>query len=358
MIAIDASRTTVARVTGTEHYALQLIRAMIKLNDTHPITLYFRDAPRPHLFPPSPNVEHRVIPFRRAWTHLRFAAALWKDHPDVTFVPAHTLPFAFPGRAVVTVHDLGFRYFPEAHLTRDRLYLDWTTRYSARRAHTILADSEATKHDLTLFYGTPPEKIQVVYPGVEIAPPHDLQAVRTKYGLPEHYFLFIGTLQPRKNIARLVQAFARYRSQTGDDAVLVLAGGKGWLYDPRWVEGVEGVILPGYIDDADKSTLYQGAIATLFPSLYEGFGFPVIESMLCGTPVIGSNTSSVPELVRDAGLLVNPLSVDEITAAMVRIESEMGLRSRLREAGYAQAAKFTWEAAAQNLLQVLEQVGD
>jgi glycosyltransferase involved in cell wall biosynthesis len=354
-IAIDASRTTVRRVTGTEQYAIQLIRAIIRLNNQHHITLYFRDTPLPDLFPPSDHVTYKVIRFSRVWTHLRFAAALWQDKPDVTFVPAHTLPFAFPGCAVVTVHDLGFKYFPEAHPLRQRLYLDWTTRYSARRASIILADSQATADDLTKFYGTPSEKIQVVYPGVEKPTSGNLETMRQKYHLPERYFLFIGTLQPRKNIARIVQAYRLWKAAHPDNPTeLVLAGGKGWLFDPTWVESIEGVHLTGYIDDADKGALYAGALALLFPSLYEGFGFPVIEAMHCGTPVIASNTSSLPELVGEAGLLVDPLNVDNIASAMSKLSDDETLRPTLREHSLVQTAIFTWEHAAQQTLNALE----
>lgn len=335
------------RVTGTEHYALRVIQELIRLNTQHEITLYFRDPPPPDLFPQNDKVELRVIPFRRMWTHLRFAAELWRDRPDLTFVPAHTLPFVFAGRAAVTVHDLGFRYFPQAHPTRARLYLDLTTRYSARRASVVLADSQATARDLTHFYGTPPEKIHVVYPGVEAPVIGDVEAVKRKYRLPERYFLFIGTLQPRKNIARIVQAYQLYR-QRDKDTGLVLAGGKGWLYDPAWVEGVEGVMLTGYIDEADKGALYAGASALVFPTLYEGFGFPVLEAMHCGTPVIASNTSSLPELVGDAGLLVNPLDVEAITDAM------HNANKALQPLAYQQARKFTWQNAAHQTLTALE----
>lgn len=346
-IAIDASRTTVAKVTGTENYAIRLIRALIALNEKHRITLYFRDPPRADLFPASPLVIHRVIPFRRAWTHLRFAAALWRDRPDVTFVPAHTLPFMFPGRAVVTVHDLGYKLFPQAHPTRARLYLDLTTRYSAARASMVLADSQATAADLTRFYGTPESKIRVVYPGVEAPPVGDVAAVRAKYRLPERYFLFIGTLQPRKNIARIVQAYARYRQIHGGEVGLVLAGAQGWLFDPAWVSGVDGVTITGYIDEADKGALYRGAEALVFPTLYEGFGFPVLEAFHCGTPVIASSTSSLPELVGGAGTLVNPLDVDAISAAMGQVVPRS-------QEGKKQAMRFTWESAAQSALEALE----
>ena len=351
-LAIDASRTTVARVTGTEHYAVEMIRALIGLNNTHDITLYFRDTPPPDLFPPSERVTQRVIPFSRAWTHLRFAAELWRDRPDLTWVPAHTLPLLFPGRAAVTVHDLGYKFFPLAHPLKQRLYLDGTTRYSAARASVVLADSQATADDLTRFYETSASKIRVVYPGVDAPTISDVAGVRKKYGLPERYFLFLGTLQPRKNIGRIAAA---YRSaKLTDLTALVLAGGQGWLYDPAWTAGTDGVILPGYIDDADKGALYAGALALFFPSLYEGFGFPVLEAMHCGTPVICSNTSSLPELAGEAALLVNPFDVEAIAEAMRSIAKDEALRLSLREKGFVQARKFTWEAAARAALEAFE----
>ncbi len=354
-IAIDASRCTVPRVTGTENYAIQLIRALIRHNTTHRLTLYFRDQPKPDLFPTSPLVQQQIIPFKRAWTHLRFAAALWRDKPDVTFVPAHTLPFVFPGRAIVTVHDLGFKYFPQAHPPRQRLYLDWTTRYSAKRATAILADSQATANDLHHFYGTSADKVHIVYPGVDKPFVTDIEVVRQKYKLPQRYFLFIGTLQPRKNIERLVQAYALWHKQNPTDtAGLVLAGGKGWLYDPAWATEVEGIHLTGYIDDVDKGAIYAGALALVFPSLYEGFGFPVLEAMYCGTPVIASNTSSLPELVGDAGLLVNPLDVEAIANAMSQLSNDETLRHALSQAGYNQTPNFTWDTAASQLLNVID----
>jgi glycosyltransferase involved in cell wall biosynthesis len=358
-IAIDASRTTVTRITGTERYALELIRALIAHNEArsqpHELRLYFRDAPPPGLFPQSEHVTLCVIPLRRAWTHIRFAAALWRDRPDVTFVPAHTLPALFPGRAVVTVHDLGFRYFPATHPRLGRLYLDISTHYSAGRAALVLADSQATADDLRDFYHTPPEKIRVVYPGVTAPPPGDLDAIRARYGLPERYFVFVGTLQPRKNITGLAAAYRRYRARVSDPAGLVLAGGRGWLFDDDWLRGIEGVQLTGYIDEADKGALYRGALALVFPSLYEGFGFPAIEAMHCGAPVIASNTSSLPELVGEAGRLVDPLDTEAIAAAMQEIDAHPELRAELQTAGKQQSARYTWEAAGEATLSALEE---
>lgn len=348
-LAIDASRCTVARQTGTEHYARQLIHALIVYNDTqaqpHAITLYFRDAPAPELFPPSPHVRLRVIPFRRAWTHLRFAWAIAQDKPDLTFVPAHTLPFLLWGAGAVTIHDLGYKWFPEAHPRAQRAYLDLTTRYSAFRAGVVLADSHATQADLTRFYGTPAHKVHVVHAGVDAPAVHPVDLNAT-YGIDKPYVLFIGTLQPRKNIARMVEAYALYRQHTENPADFVLAGGKGWLFDEAWVRGVAGVKLIGYIDEAHKGALMANARALLFATLHEGFGFPVLEAMHCGTPVIASNTSSLPELVGEAGTQVDPTNIHAIADALERVLADEGLRATLIRKGREQAQAFTWANAA------------
>ncbi|MBI5930032.1 MAG: glycosyltransferase family 4 protein [Chloroflexi bacterium] len=360
-IAVDASRTTRIKRTGTENYALQLIHKWVALDQQHHLTLYFRDMPPPSLFPEAPNIEQKILEFPRLWTHVRLAGELWRTRPDVTFVPAHTLPFFCPGKAVVTIHDLGYLYFPEAHPSKERHYLDITTRYSSRRATLILADSLATKNDLIGHYQVPEEKIRVVYPGVDeslkpMLDPAELAKVRAKYGLPERYLFFLGTLQPRKNIARLVEAFAKWRSASGNqETALVLGGQKGWLYQETWTAGVEGVILPGYIADEDVAALYSGALALVFPSLYEGFGFPVIEAMRCDTPVLCSNTSSLPELGGEAALLVNPLEIEAIAHGIGQLVENAELRGQLVEKGRAQAQKFSWGNAANQAMLVLEE---
>jgi len=366
-IAIDASRTTVARVTGTEQYSLHLIQQVIAHNaarsQPHDLTLYFRDRPPLGLFPT--NVPQHVINVPRLWTHLGFAAELFRTRPDLTWVTAHALPFVFPGRAIVTVHDLGYRHFPAAHPPHQRWYLDLTTRANAVRASLIIADSAATRADLIRFYGTPSAKIRVIYPGVA-APPITPMDGRRKYHLPEQYFLFLGTLQPRKNIAGLVAGYRRFRQQHPDTEIgLVLAGGHGWLYNPAWITEADGsptpgVVLPGYIDPADKGALYAGARAFVLPSLYEGFGFPVLEAMHCGTPVLCSSTSSLPELAGDAALLVDPLAADAtdtIAAGLARLAFDEPYRADLIARGRRQAAAFTWSRAADQVLTAFAEMG-
>lgn len=365
-IAIDASRATAPQPTGTEGYSQHLIGALITANERQPhpfhFQLYFREAPAAGLFPKSPLVEEIVIRLPRLWTHLRFAAALWRAQPAISFVPAHSLPLFFPGAAIVTVHDLGFRHFPAAHPPRQRAYLDMTTRYSQSRAAIVLADSQATAADLRRFYKTPAEKIRVVYPGINresLTPsPAAIARARKKYQLPRRYFLFLGTLQPRKNIARLVEAFARWQRDTQDEeTALVLAGAKGWLFDDSWLQAADRIRVTGYIDAADKAGLYAGALALVFPSLNEGFGFPALEAMQCGTAVIASDTSSLPELVGDCGLLVNPLDTAEIAAAMRRCSDDKSLRQVLGARGRQRARRFSWEAAAAQVLAAFAELG-
>ena len=359
-IAIDASRSGGEKPTGTETYSRRLIEALICANMTrgqpHHLTLYFRDRATANLFQTPKFVRRRVIPLPRLWTHARFAFEIWRTQPDVTFVPAHSLPFLIPGKAIVTVHDLGYKHFPAAHPTVQRTYLDITTRFSQARSTLVLADSEATAGDLEAFYRTPSRKIRVLYPGVDAPEIGDIELTRAKYGLPRRYFVFVGTLQPRKNIKTLVEAFGRWRTESGDSETgLALAGGEGWLYDESWLAGAENVWKLGYIDERDKGALLGGAVALVLPSLHEGFGFPVIEAMLCGAPVIASDASSLPELVGDAGLLADPMDAGALSQAMARVAADEGLRLELMKRGRQRAKAFSWRRAGEQLLEILDE---
>jgi glycosyltransferase involved in cell wall biosynthesis len=285
--------------------------------------------------------------------------------PDVLFVPAHVLPVIHPRSSLVTVHDLGYLRFPDAHPWPQRTYLDLSTRWNARAAQHILADSRATKADLVTIYGTPPEKISVVYPGIDsaLAPEADIHrigAVKARYGIEGEYFLFIGTLQPRKNLSRLIEAFGRLRPERPEDSpMLVLAGGRGWRSDELTAQvrrlDLEGrVLFPGYIPGGDKCALLSGALAFVFPSLYEGFGLPVLEAQACGCPVIASTTSSLPEVVGGAGILVDPTDTSAITAAMRRAATDSRLRGDMVRQGLVNVRRFTWTACARSVLAAIE----
>jgi glycosyltransferase involved in cell wall biosynthesis len=358
LIGIDASRAVAARPTGIEVYSQRLIQTLLTLESPHRFRLYLRSMPPADAFP---GAEHCLIPFPYLWTHLRLSCEMARRPPDVLFVPAHVLPPVHPRASLVTVHDLGYLYFPETHPWHQRLYLDLSTRWNAQAAAHLMADSEATKADLVARYGTPPKKITVAYPGHDevLAPVHELaaiEAVKARYDIVGSYFLYLGTLQPRKNLARLITAFAALEPE----AILVLAGKRGWLYKDLFAQirrmSLEGrVLFPGYVPDEDKAALLSGALAFVFPSLYEGFGLPVLEAQACGCPVITSTTSSLPEVAGDAALLVDPGNTDAITAALQRIAADPGLRETLIERGFANRQRFSWTACAQSVLSTVEQ---
>jgi len=359
LIGIDASRAVAAQPTGTELYSQQLIRALIDSAPERRFRLYFNQPPAADLFK-SDRVELRAIRFPHLWTHARLSLEMALHRPDALFVPAHVLPIVHPRQSVVTVHDLGYLHFPNSHPRFQRWYLDVSTRWNARAAMRLIADSQATKDDLIRHYGTPAEKIVVAHPGLDpnlhrVEDAAQIDAGKSKYGIEGDYLLTLGTLQPRKNLARLIKAYGRAKVAPK----LVIAGKKGWLYDNlfKQVERLSltgRVLFPGYVADSDKPALISGATALVFPSLYEGFGFPVVEAMACGTPVVCSNTSSLQEVAGDAALLVNPTDTDDIAAAIQYVTSNAELRHTLVANGYAQAGQFTWAACAQTVLTVLE----
>jgi glycosyltransferase involved in cell wall biosynthesis len=368
LIGIDASRATVARRTGTEAYSLHLIRHLVELGGRHRFRLYTRGDVPDGLLPQGPNVERRAIWTRRLWTHIGLAGEVRRNPPDVLFVPAHVIPWRCAVPSVVTVHDLGYLYHPQAHPLLERLYLDWSTRHSVGLARAVIADSQATRDDLLRHYRLAADKIGVCYPGVDesLAPVRDparLEAVHRKYSLSEDYILFVGTLRARKNLIRLVEAYGRLVARLDSPPALALVGKSGWGYD-ELAARIEGlgltgrVILPGYVDEDDLAALYSGARAFAFPSLYEGFGFPILEAMRCGTPVVCSDAASLPELAGDAALIVPPHDIEALADALERILTDEALRADLIEKGQAQAARFTWEACAACVLRALERAAD
>ena len=365
-IGIDASRAVSARPTGTERYSQELIRALLELGAGHRFRLYLRREPDPRSFVGS---EQCVMPFPRLWTHVRLSWEMIRRPPDVLLVPSHVLPLMHPPGSVVTVHDLGYLRFPEMHTRRQRAYLDISTRWSARYASHLLADSGATQRDLEAQYGVPGDKVTVAYPGVDeslhaVSDPEHIDAVKARYGIADGYFLYLGTLQPRKNLSRIVQAYARLLASWPEASpVLVLAGQRGWLYEElfRLVSrlGIDGQVrFPGYVAEDDKAALLSGATAFVFPSLHEGFGLPVLEAQACGCPVVTSTSSSLPEVAGTAALLVDPTDVDAIASAMAQVQSSEALRRALIATGYSNVRRFSWKSCARTVLQVLEMVAE
>ncbi len=365
ILGIDASRAVTGRRTGTEAYAYYLIRALIPLTaeHNHQLRLYFNQPPPPNLFPEANHIEQIIIPFPRLWTHLRLAWELWRRPPDLFFTPAHVIPLTYFGPSAATIHDLGYHYFPEAHTRRQVAYLNWSTQHNGRRANHIIADSKATKEDLIKLYKLDAAKIQVVYPAHDpalqpVTDEGELTAVHQKHNISAPYLLYLSTIQPRKNLICLIEAYAALPNHAHQ---LVLAGGLGWRAEPilAAIESLkpevrQQIILPGYIPDEDKAALISGATALLYPSLYEGFGFPVLEANACGTPVICSNSSSLPEVSGEAALLVDPLNAQEMTAAINQLLADKSLRQRLTNKGFENIKRFSWNNTAEQILNIFE----
>jgi glycosyltransferase involved in cell wall biosynthesis len=263
---------------------------------------------------------------------------------------------------VLTVHDLIYHLFPEHHKPLNFWFLNRAMPLFVQRARAVIAVSESTKQDLIRCYGVHPDKITVVYeaaaPHFRPASPEAIAAVRTRYGLPEGFILTVGTIEPRKNLSRLLDALQRLR-QKGDDARLVVVGSKGWLFEGffRRLEELQlgdAVLLPGYVPDADLPAVYSAATLCVLPSLYEGFGLSVLEAMACGTAVVCSRASSLPEVSGDAARYFDPTDVEEMAEAIGTVWHDEALRAEMGRRGLAQAARFSWARAAEETMAVYQ----
>jgi glycosyltransferase involved in cell wall biosynthesis len=360
---------------GIGRYVRELIRALAAYDCETPYRLFVAGATQISLPPaPGPNFDWsptRITPlwFARLWHRLQVPLPVETFTGRLALYHAtdFTLPPTLPGvRTLLTVHDLSFVRAPETTTPVLKAYLDRVVPRSARRADHVLADSQATKDDLIELYGTPPEKITVLLSGVtsNFAPVTDTETrrdVRQRYQIPDNPYIFsVGTVQPRKNYTRLAKALAALGSDY-QDIHLVIAGGRGWLDSPiyqmiRDLKLTDRTHFIGFARDEDLPALYSGAECLAYPSLYEGFGFPVLEAMRCGTPVVTSTVSSIPEVAGDAALLVDPYNVDALADALRQLISDQELRAGLITKGFKQAAWFTWERSAQQLRTVYQQV--
>lgn len=273
-----------------------------------------------------------------------------------------TIPKNIKGKVIVTIYDTVFFSAPE---TMGDMKAISEYKYAAERSDLILTISESAKSDIIKHFNVDEKKIEIVTPGIDLEKylhnytDIELENVRKKYKLPENYILYLGTIEPRKNIERTIKAFIKYKKEVKDDLKFVIVGGKGWKYDNimKLIESMgTDIILTGYIDEEDKIPIYKLAQIFAFPSLYEGFGMPVLEAMAAGVPVITSNVSSLPEVAGDAAILVDPLNEDEIFEAYKKILSDKKLQLEMIEKGLEQAKKFEWKESAKVLEQIYEKM--
>jgi glycosyltransferase involved in cell wall biosynthesis len=368
-IAIDA-HSVGTQLAGNETYATNLIEALAEIDSTNQYTLYVTQ-------------REAVDRFRNRWPNFSVARTLphtplvripltlsaeLRRHPvDVLHVQFTAPPLA-PCPLVVSIHDLSFEHLPETFKRRSRAQLRLTVRRSAKKAARILTLSESVRADIIATYGIPSERITAI---PLAAPSHfgpviaekELQRVRHTYGIEGDYILSVGSIQPRKNLTRLVRAYLCLRAERPGVKLpkLVLVGKQAWLYDETLRAIAESgvgnqILVTGYVSETDLPALYSAATCFVYPSYFEGFGLPPLEAMKCGSPVIVGNRTSLPEVVGDAGLLVDPFDEGEIAAALARLIDNPELRNELRVKGLKRANSFSWQTTAQRTLEVYQQV--
>jgi len=368
-IAIDA-HSVGTKLGGNESYAVNLIEALAEIDSVNNYTIYVTTKEARDRF------SNRWSNFRVRSTlphtsliriPLTLSAELRKHPVDVLHVQFTAPPFC-PCPVVVSIHDLSFEHLPQTFRRHSRTQLQLTVRHSARRAARILSLSQHTRRDIIDTYGIEPKKIEAI---PLAAPDHfgaitdnrELQRVRHIYGIDGDYILSVGSIQPRKNLARLIKAYASLRGNCSADKLpkLVLVGKRAWLYDEtlRTLDemGVKDtVVLTGYVPEADLPALYSSALCFVYPSYFEGFGLPPLEAMKCGAPVIVGNRTSLPEVVGDAGLTVDPFDVDAIGGAIRRLMDDSSLRKELSRKGQERAKAFNWRETARQTLRVYQEV--
>lgn len=367
-VMLEVSSAVYGRA-GLGRYAHNLALHLAKLEGCH-LSLFYNRSRTATLPADLAHLPARSWPIAtRPW---RVAVALgtllgtpWdRFQPDTDLFHAteHLLPPFRRIRTVLTVHDLIYVLFPEYHLPMNYHFLRLMMPRFARRAGAIIAISECTRRDLVRLWQIPEEKVHVIYEGIDARFRPPLAAttaarVRASYGLPDRFALYVGTIEPRKNLPTLLEAWKRL----GSPCPLVIAGKKGWLYEETFtkVEALglsDRVIFTGFVPDEDLPALYGAAEIFVFPSLYEGFGLPVLEAMACGTPVVTTTGGSLPEVAGDAALLVDPTAVAALTDALGRMLRDRALRDEFRERGLARAGIFTWERTASETRDVYRQL--
>ena len=377
-IAIDG-RTIVRNRTGVGVYAERLVRSFLTIDRKNSYTLFMAEDD-PSL--DAPNLSKVLLPKsttmgpNRMWENLILPLFLRNHGIDIYFSPAYILPLVHRSRSarrskdntllVATIHDLVAYNYPETFTLKMRLWQRLFVGNAVRVAHCILADSIATKLDIHHFHKIPDDVVKVVYLPVDsqfrsVSDRAILEQMRSRYKLPPKFILYVGTLEPRKNVGRLAAAYAKLPEPLRKEYALVLAGGLGWYSEVirKEIDALqlgEQIRLIGYVHQSELPGLYTLASAFAYLSLYEGFGAPPLEAMACGTPVICSHASSLPEVVGNAGILVDPLNLEEISSQLARLLTDEALRMRLCDAGKRQAELFRADDKAAEILQIFEEL--
>lgn len=366
-IAVHAKVLSETDLTGIGIYVRESLRALARIDSVNQYVLYSNEPFRHRI--EAPNFSHRVLRFPRFWSYLRLPFEFVGGRFDVLFVTKEQLPLCFRPPTVLVVYDLVGLLFPERMALAPRVHFQIAVRYALPRADALIAISEATKQHVVAACSIEPDRIRVAYPGFDRSTfrpdiePARIAAVRDRLQIGGEYFLNTSSvIWHRKNLVRTLQAFATLRDERrGATPRLVITGkrGEGWDELLAWRQRLgleEHVMLAGFVPPEEIPALLAGALALVFPSLDEGFGLPLVEAMACGCPVLSSNVSAIPEVVGDAGLLVDPTDTEALALALGRLCDDRALRHDLRRRGFERAERFSWEATARATRAVLEEV--
>lgn len=357
------------RQAGVSRYTEALVRELPGVSRDLDLVVFTGpdEPPADRAFPSDLTWHHSRLPtakpaFRIAWEQTAGMAVAWRHRLDVIHAPVNVTPAITGVPRVVTVHDLAFHHFPEQYPGAKQRYLRLMTRFSVRRATRVIAVSEATRRDVIQFYGVDPASVVTVPNGVgpefQPLPQDDIRRFRDEKRLPDNFVLFLGTLQPRKNLETLLKAYARVHGEIGWD--LVVAGAVGWSHEPifetaRALGLADRVRFAGFVAPHELPLWYNAATVLVYPSVHEGFGLPLIEAMACGTPVIAADSSALPEVVGDAGLIVGTKDVGGYAHSLVGMARSTELRQELAERGLKRAAAYSWSRTATETMTVYEQ---
>ncbi len=367
-IGIDGSRAFLKQRTGIEEYSYQVIKNLAyrqaSLRDkfsNHEVFLYLRKGQEVD-FDLEKNWKIKRINWPYLWTQLGLSLEMIFNRIDVLFIPAHVIPVIKAKKTVVVVHGLEYEFCPDAYSLWERIYMRFFIKRSCQKADKIIAVSENTKKDLANLYKIEPEKIKVVYEGFSVSQKSKVKSqnhnLKLKSILNQKFLLFLGRVEKRKNVRGIIEAFEILKQKYKTDYKLVLAGKPGYGYQEiktkiQKSKFKDDIVELGFVSEQKKQALYENAEVFLFPSFYEGFGLPILEAQSVGTPVVGSNTSSLPEVVGEGGIMVDPKDYEEMAQSMNRLATDDNFREDLIQKGFENKKRFSWEKCASQIASIL-----
>ena len=362
LIGIEAERANNPQKTGVEHYAKQLILHLAEIDKANSYILYLRTPPQEWLKRLPVNFKIKVIPFPIFWTQLRISLEMILHPVDVLFIPASALPIVHAKKSVVTIHDLAWKFYPQSFTWFNRNFLEWSTRFAVKNATKIIAVSESTKRDIVKFYNIDEQKIVVIHHGYEnVVQATGLLKSTDDAGrwpaLQKPYILFLSTLQPRKNLQGLIEAFKLLKQEHPElPHKLVVVGKPGWKFEPILKainENQDILIYLNYVSDNDRLLILKNASLLVLPSFYEGFGMQILEAFSLAVPVATSNISSMPEVAANAAIYFDPNNINDIKNSIKAVLTDKSLANGLSQKGEQRLKDFSWTKCAEETLRVL-----